>query len=114
MAFDDLELQRIDDTVGALCRRRSPAWLKDELQTTYEIRGHSVCVYETRPDWRDPNEWTMRGIAKFRYIRTRGEWKLYWMRRDLKWHAYDPYEMPRDLESLVRIVDKDRYGAFFG
>jgi hypothetical protein len=36
------------------------------------------------------------------------------MRRDRKWHAYDPDVTPADLESLVALVDEDRYGASFG
>jgi hypothetical protein len=54
-------------------------------------------------------------VVQFPYVaRTSGSWTLYWMRRDLKWHAYDPDAMPADLESLVALVDEDRYGAFFG
>jgi len=36
------------------------------------------------------------------------------MRADFKWHAYDPEAAPSDLESLVALVEDDRYGAFFG
>ena len=116
MAFDDLELRRIVNTVGALCRRRSPPQFKDKLQITYEVTGHNVLVYETRPPWDEPGEWTKLGAAKFTYIRSRKEWKLYWMRRDSKWHAYNPETTSKThtLEQLVRIVDEDQYGAFFG
>ena len=54
------------------------------------------------------------GVARFRYTRSRRSWTLHWMRRDLKWHMYDPDAMPADLEALVALVDEDRYGAFFG
>ena len=36
------------------------------------------------------------------------------MRQDLRWHRYDPDEMPADLDSLVAVVEADKYGAFFG
>ena len=116
MAFDDLELRHIDNTVGVMCRRRSPPQFKDQLQIVYEVKGHSVFVYETRPPWDKPGEWTKLGVAKFTYVRSRKEWKLYWMRRDLKWHAYDPKTKTKtnSLEGLVRVIDEDRYGAFFG
>ena len=116
MAFSDLELRRIDKAVGSMCRRRSPPQFKDKLQIIYEIKGHSVLVYETRPPWDGPGEWTKLEVAKFTYVRSRNEWKLYWMRRDLKWHAYDPETGAKKngLEVLVRVVDTDRYGAFFG
>ena len=114
MAFSEFELKRIDKTVGALCRRVSRPEHADKLRFVYEIDGHAVSIYEERPPWDGVGEWTRMGVAKFRYTRTRGSWTLYWMRRDLKWHEYDPDAMPADLESLVGLVDEDRYGAFFG
>jgi hypothetical protein len=114
VAFDELELKRIDNSVGAVCQRRSPPRLKDQLEFTYEIDGHRVSVYEVRPRWDDPRERYRLGVARFRFIRARKQWQLYWMRRDMKWHRYDPEESPTDLESLVRLVDEDQYGAFFG
>ena len=53
-------------------------------------------------------------IAKFKFIRTAGEWRLYWMRADLKWHKYDPFPSSLLLEKLVEVVDQDRLCCFFG
>ena len=114
VAFHELELKRIDRTVGGLCRRCSPPERADELRTVYEVEGHSVSVWEERPPWRGEGEWTRMGVARFRFFRSRGEWRLYWMRRDLRWHLYDSDEMPTDLASLVAVVEADAYGAFFG
>ncbi len=71
-------------------------------------------MYEERPPWRGEGEWTRLGVARFRFYRSRGEWHLYWMRADLRWHRYEPHEMPTDLASLVAAVETDEYGAFFG
>jgi hypothetical protein len=49
VAFSELELKRIDRTVGELCRRCSPPEHANELRTVYEVEGHSVSVYEERP-----------------------------------------------------------------
>ena len=46
MAFNELELKRIDKTVGALCRRVSRPEHADELRFVCEVRGHSVSIYE--------------------------------------------------------------------
>lgn len=113
--FNDLELKRIDRTVGELCRRCSPPEHADKVRTVYEIEGHSVSVYEERPPWEGVGEWARTGIARLRFYRSRGEWLLYWMRADGRWERYEALdEMPRDLESLVALVDADEYGAFFG
>jgi hypothetical protein len=114
MAFSDLELQTIKNIVGTFCQRRSPPQFKNELRVVYEVQGHSVSIFEERPHWRSPGEWTHTAVAKFRYVRSKGTWNLYWMRRDLKWHAYDPETSRRDLQTLVSVVDQDKYGAFFG
>ena len=114
MAFDELELKRIDQTVGELCRKCSPPEHADELRTVYEVEGHNVTMYDERPPWDGVGEWTRSGIARFRFNRSHSEWQLYWMRQDLCWHLYDPDRMPADLPSLVAVVEADRHGAFFG
>jgi hypothetical protein len=114
MAFNELELRAIDESVGELCRRCSPARVADQLRTVYEVDGHVVRVFEERPGWDDPSEWTRSPVARFRFFRSRGDWVLYWMGADSKWDLYDPDDMPTDLASLVAIVDEDRYCVFFG
>jgi hypothetical protein len=116
MPFTEIELKYIKDTVGRMCKRRSPPQFRDELRIVYEVERLNVVVYEERPYWHEPKEWSKMGIAKFKYNRKDGKWKLYWMRRDLKWHLYD-MDMPggtKKLELLVKEVDADPYGAFFG
>lgn len=39
MAFSELELKRIAQTVGEFCRKRSPAQLKDKLRLGGEKKG---------------------------------------------------------------------------
>jgi len=115
MAFSELELSRIDATVGALCREASPAEYADQLRFVCEIDGHTVSIWEQRPPWDgSPGEWTSNGVARFRYFRSRDEWQLYWMRADLKWHSYEPAPPTGDLARLVKVVEDDAYCAFFG
>ena len=114
MAFSELELKRIDKTLGSIRRRLSRPEHADKVRFVIDVDGHTVSIYEERPPWDGVGEWTRMGVARFRYTRTRGSWTLYWMPRDLKWHAYDPDAMPADLEALVALVEEGRYGAFFG
>jgi len=79
------------------------------------LNGHAVSIIEERPPWDgSPGAWTRHGIARFRYLRSRGQWLLYWMRADMKWHRYEPAPATADLKRLVRVVEDDEYGAFFG
>jgi len=114
VAFNELDLKRIDHFVGALCRRRTRPDLADQLQLLYEVHGQSVVIAEERPDWRDPSRRLRNPVAKLRFVRTSGLWTLYWMRANLKWHAYRPAPPSRDLATLLDIIDRDQYCAFFG
>ena len=114
MAFSDLELARIDASVGDLCRRATPDHIRDQLEFLMEIEGHAVTIQEVRPAFQRPSEKTRHGVARFRYNRTRNQWRLFWMRQDLKWHSYEPAEDVHDLPTLVAIVEADEYCCFFG
>ncbi len=112
MAFSEFELARIQSTVGNLVERRQPPpELRGELRYDLEIKGHAVTIWEVRPAFRRPGE-TRLGVARFRFTRTRGAWRLYWMRQDLKWHSYS--DETAALDKLVAIVDEDAHCASFG
>ena len=115
MALTDDELALVDVTVGTrVARRQPPEHLRDQLRLEVEIDGHRVRIWEIRPLWTDPTQTVMSGVARFTYTRSRDEWKLYWKRRDGKWHPWNPEENTGPLKKLVRIVDEDRHGAFWG
>jgi len=114
MSFSEIELKHIENTAGKMCERRSPAQFRDELRTIFEVKGHDVTVYEERPRWDNPQQWSSHPVAKFKYIRKDNVWKLYWMRSDMKWHLYPMPRGTKTLEALVKEVDSDPQGAFFG
>ena len=115
MAFSELDLKRIDASAGDLCRRLNARSLKHQIRYLCEIEANTVTLFEGRPAWNDPKATTKMGIARFRYWKSRGTWQLYWMRRDLKWHAYDPdVSFAKAIASLVKVVEEDKWSAFFG
>ena len=115
MAFNKMELEHIDRTVGAFVRRRQPPeHLLDKLRHDVEIDGHKVRIWTIRPHWQDPTEEIRSAVAQFTYIRTEDRWKLYWMRRDMKWHVWPPAAHIERLEDLVAVVDEDAHGGFWG
>ena len=115
MAFSEFELRLIDSTVGALCRSSISPEHMSELRFDYEVRGHTVTIWEERPPWDGRGtEWTSMGVARFKFSRPDSLWRLYWMRRDLEWHLYEPGLETQDLSRLVDIVEQDDCCAFFG
>jgi DUF3024 family protein len=114
MAFSELDLKRIDRTVGGLCRKRSPREFHDQLRLEYRVARHEVLLFEVRPAYREPSRSVESPVAKLRFTRTAGEWRLFWQRASLKWQSYEPLPSSRDLAALVEEVDRDPLGCFFG
>lgn len=114
MAFTEAQLAEIEAKVGGLCRRKSPAHLTSEVRIDYVVERHTVTIVERRAPWRAGEHWSAQGCARFKYTANEKRWKLYWMRRDLKWHAYQLDRPLRSLAALVEEVEIDEYGAFFG
>ena len=114
MAFAEIELARIKKAVGGFCERRVRPEIRDKLRLEYAVDRHDIVISEIRPHWRNPGEEMDTPIAKIKYVRSANEWRLYWMRADLKWHGYDPHPVGKNLEELVEVVDEDAYCCFFG
>jgi hypothetical protein len=115
MALTDLERRRCErDLAMFMDRRRPPPDIRPKLDLGYRIAGHSVELFEIRPDWQDPKKTMEHPIAKATFVRTRNLWRVFWMRRDLRWHGYEPNLEVRSLEAFLHVVDRDEYCCFFG
>lgn len=95
------------------CEARIPAHARDQIKLLFKVRGNSITLYESRPYWRNPAVWTEMKIAQFRYDLQKQRWTLYCADRNDKWHPYGPH--PKiELGDLIREVDEDRSGIFWG
>ena len=79
MSFSEVELRYIENVVGKMCRRRSPVHLRHQLRTVFVVKEHDVTIYQERPRWNNPREWTTSGIAKFKYNRKQNVWSPFLM-----------------------------------
>jgi len=115
MPLNDIERAQVQATVGAMVERQQPPpEIQDQLRIEMEIDGHRVRVWTVRPQYMNPTETVRSAVAQFTYVRTRDAWTLHWMRADGKWHRWRPEESTGPLADLVRIVEEDRAGAFWG
>lgn len=115
MAFNDLELKRIEKALAAfLAKRRPPAHIRPQLDLGYDLSGQSVELVEIRPQWDNPKIIHRRPFAKATFVKTQNVWKVYWQRANLKWHGYEPVPTVPTIEKFLAVVDADEYGCFFG
>lgn len=87
-------------------------------QDRYEldVAPGSLTIMECRPPWREGygTEWTRFPVARFRYVKVRQEWSLYWRDRNLKFHLYDRVAPTPSIESLLDEVTADPTYIFWG
>lgn len=116
MAFSEFEAARARKVVGAFVEaRRPPAHVRPQLDIGYRIAGQSVEIFEIRPVWRGkPGETRERSVAKATYVRTVDQWRVFWMRSDLKWHGYAPVPAVDTVEAFVELVREDPWACFWG
>ncbi|MDC1287827.1 DUF3024 domain-containing protein [Gammaproteobacteria bacterium] len=53
-------------------------------------------------------------MAKATYVKKEGNWKIYWMRADMKWHRYEPVPDADNLDEFISVIEDDHYGCFYG
>jgi hypothetical protein len=115
MGFSEFDLKRCErDLTRFLEKRRPPPHIRPKLDIGYRIEGQSIALFEIRPDWRNPVIRRESPFAKTTYVRTRKCWRVFWMRRDLKWHGYEPQREVASLEEFLDLVDRDEWACFFG
>ena len=114
MALSETVRHQADSIMSRFCERRVPLTIRDQVRMHHEFQQNYVFLFEDRPRWDKSEEWTHLPIAKFRFNHDHGKWSLYWMDRKSKWHIYDMVKPTHDLGKLLKEVDRDPSGIFFG
>ncbi|EIN5608930.1 DUF3024 domain-containing protein [Salmonella enterica] len=113
MAFTDLEYQAVKKEVHQFIESiRPPEHIRNELDIVYSINDQTIDIGEQRPVWQGkPGETSDLPSARIKYIRSLDRWKIYWMRKDMRWHLYDTAET---LTEALEVVMVDQDCCFFG
>ena len=115
MALSEFEAKRYKKLVREYVEKhRPPPHLRKQVDLSFRVKGQSVEIFEIRPLWNDPKKKIEEAVAKATYVKSRGIWKIYWQRADLKWHRYDPDPEVKTLEEFIEVLEKDEYACFYG
>lgn len=115
MALTHAQTEEIAREAARFLEKRRPAeHIRPQLDYGYRVEGQSVIIYSIRPRWDNPSQIVEEPIAKTTYVQTKGHWKVFWLRADLKWYAYDPKPHVRTIGLFFNLVHEDRHFCFFG
>ncbi len=114
MALSEFQQQHVAKRLTDYCERRVPAHVRDQVRLEFRIGPRAVELFEVRPRFDNPAEWLEHPVAKFRWVATQREWRLYCQFRDLRWHEYEPHFAASDFDTLLAEVDQDPTAIFWG
>lgn len=113
--FGDIIQHQIDQAGEAfLKKRRPPGEIRDQLDIACRTENLDLYIVEIRPAWNNPAEMMEQPVAKATFVKSKGIWKVFWMRADLKWHAYPEKPQVKTVKEFFDLVDEDRMHCFFG
>lgn len=93
---------------------RPPEDIRHQLDIGYKIEQQSIIVFEIRPKWNKPDIILEHSIAKATYVKSKNNWKIFWMRSNLKWDSYTPQPTVKTIEEFTIIVGEDKHYYFWG
>ena len=115
MAIDNIfHLEIIEIMENYVDRNRPPLEIRNKVDLSYRIQGHSVVVFLLRPICNNPSEMGEYEAAKATYVKSKGLWNVYWLRADLKWHLYKPTSTVKDLHGFIILLEEDKHHCFWG
>lgn len=88
--------------------------MRKQIDFGYTYDGKIIEMFQLRPKWDNPKEIIQIPFAKIRYYKSKNEWKLYWMRGNLKWDVYQPFPSSSYLAQILDHIKVDKFGCFFG
>ena len=93
-----------------------PPDISDQLRVEAVIAGNAVTIVERRPPLGEDfgPDWSSVGVARLRYSAKAGTWTLYSADSNGRWHQYEFLGPASDVHAVLREVDRDPTGIFWG
>lgn len=114
MAIPDAIRIVIESILVSYIEQKIPPHVRDKVRLSYRFRGNTITLFEHRPAYSAPGEWTDVVIAQFRYDQRGNNWTLYCADRNSRWHRYYDLEPTEEFDLLLQEVNEDPTGIFWG
>lgn len=117
MSISEFEQHRYQRLLQGFCDKQGPPpHLHDKLKWGFALdpKKQVVELFEIRPHFLEPAHKIQNPIAKVRYVKAHGNWKVYWMRGNGKWVSYAPCPSVQTLEEFLALVKEDVHYCFLG
>jgi hypothetical protein len=114
MPLPEFTKKLIEVKLSKYCINRIPENDRDKVRLIFNINDDIVTLTLSRPYFRDPSKWAERSVAQIRFDNDNKQWLLYFIGRNNSWHLYDLIEPSTNFDDLLKELDRDPTGIFWG
>jgi hypothetical protein len=106
----------VERGLARYCERVCPPSFARQVRLAYRIEGRVATLYEIKPAWCTASEIARResAVARFVYQPRDGSWRFQHPERGSGWRSYRRLPRSRDFLALLREIDADPAGIFWG
>ena len=114
MPLSEFTKKLVETILSKYCENKIPVTTADQVRLEFKIKENNVTLYETRLVLRDPSVWSENPVAQFRFDDKTNKWDLYCLYRNSKWYLYRATASSANFDDLLKEVDTDPTGLFWG
>jgi hypothetical protein len=114
MALPKLVRKSAEKNLFRFCREKVPACALDQVRLGFNFLNNHVTLFQERAESPGSCRWIASPVARFRYDSDLCQWTLHYPDRNWKWHFYLNAGPHLDLAKLLRHLEEDPFGIFWG
>ena len=115
MPLPEFTRKLVETKLTKYCEQKMPPHVRDQIRFGYRIRGNHVTLFDGKTSLRSSRPSGCDSvIAQFRFSPQDKKWSLYCADRNSRWHLYTRLPPSADFDELLREVDRDPTGIFYG
>jgi hypothetical protein len=114
MPLPEFTRKLVETKLTGYCKQKIPLHVRNEIRLNFRVRGNEVTLFEERPAFKQPSEWVEISMAQFRFNPQDKKWSLYCADQNSRWHLYGLLPPSANFDDLLKEVDRDPTGIFFG
>lgn len=88
--------------------------IRYSVDVGFSFDGTNLEIFEIRPRYNNPAEKVISPVAKAKYVKAKGNWKIYWKRANGNWDLYKPHPGCSTLKEFFTLIEEDELGCFWG
>jgi hypothetical protein len=114
MPLPEFTRKLIEVKLSQYCLNHIPEHARHNVRLVFNISENIVTLILARPYFRNPSKWAERSVAQIRFDSDMKTWQLYFIDRKNNWRPYDLIQPRADFDDLLKELDRDPTGVFWG